>query len=94
MLANINSLKMHTNFMSNSAKNIANINSQGYTSISTPLQNTGSNSIEEISHSSKFPTDLAFESTNQILIEEGIKANVSAIKTEDTMLGTIMDLKA
>ena len=94
MLANINSLKAHTNFMVNSAENIANVNTKGYASISTTLQNTDSNAILAISQTSNSPTDLALEFTNQILIEEGIKANVSAIKTEDTMLGTLMDLKA
>ena len=94
MLANTNSLRAHTNFMANSAENIANINTKGYASISTTLQNTGSNDISAISQTSNSPTDPALEFTNQILIEEGIKANVSAIKTEDAILGTLMDLKA
>lgn len=39
-------------------------------------------------------TDLAKEMTNQITFSNATKADVTAIRTEDEMLGTLLDLKA
>jgi len=39
-------------------------------------------------------TDLAKEMTDQITFSNTTKADVTAIRTEDEMLGTLLDLKA
>lgn len=39
-------------------------------------------------------TDLAKEMTNQIVAEDVAAVNVSAIKTQDEMLGSLLDIKA
>jgi len=44
--------------------------------------------------SKRSQTDLAKELTEQIVVEDVTASNVAAIKTQDDMLGTLLDLKA
>ena len=39
-------------------------------------------------------TDLAKEMTNQIVAQDVTSVNVSAIKTQDEMMGSLLDIKA
>jgi len=39
-------------------------------------------------------TDLAKEITNQIIAKDGVSVNANAIKTQNEMMGSLLDLKA
>ncbi|NPA65550.1 MAG: hypothetical protein GXO11_01575 [Epsilonproteobacteria bacterium] len=44
--------------------------------------------------SPKSQTDLAKELPDQIIVEAGVAVNVTTIRTQDEMLGTLLDLKS
>jgi len=96
---NISSIQAHQTMMSNNANNIANVNSDGFRPTDTRMSDTG-NSVKANSRqaddngSLKSQTDLAKEIPDQIIAQEATALNVSAIKTQDDMLGTLLDLKA
>lgn len=62
------------------------------------MLNTSADNVAKISVSNSAVensnTDLAKEMTNQIVAVDGAKADASAIKTQDSMMGTLLDIKA
>jgi flagellar hook protein FlgE len=85
--------------MNNNANNIANVNTDGFIPQNTTIKESGKGSTEAISsrasdtQSEKSQTDLTKEITDQLSIENTTKANVQAIRTQDEMLGSLLDIK-
>ena len=97
--SNISSIKAHQTMMNTSGNNVANVNSDGYvprdTMISGAEDSVTANIREGSDSGSKMSqTDLAKELTSQIVAEDTVAVNVSAIKTQDEMLGSLLDIKA
>ncbi len=96
---NISSISSHQTMMNVNGNNIANVNTDGYIPKDTKMTNTG-NSVEahvrknDDNSSTRSQTDLAKELTEQIIVEDVTASNVAAIRTQDDMLGTLLDLKA
>jgi flagellar hook protein FlgE len=86
--------------MNNSANNIANANTDGFIPQNTVIKESGKDSTEAITSraadnkSEKSQTNLTKEITDQISIEKVTQANVTAIRTQDDMLGSLLDIKA
>jgi flagellar hook protein FlgE len=86
--------------MNNSASNVANANSDGYLPRNTTIsetQNGGTkaNTTMAADNSSKqSQTNLTKEITDQMTIEKTTEANVQAIRTQNDMLGSLLDIKA
>jgi len=57
------------------------------------MMNTSSNNIANAG-SYKNQTDLNKEIPNQIVAQDVLGVNVASIKTQDQMLGTLLDMKA
>lgn len=86
--------------MNNNAGNVANVNTDRYVPQDTVVReadNKGSTTAVTTratdNGSEKSQTNLAKEITDQITIENVSAANVQAIKTQDRMLGSLLDLK-
>jgi flagellar hook protein FlgE len=98
--ANLNSIQAHQTWMDNNANNVANVNTDGFVPTTTTITNPAQNSVVAQSTtatdtgSSKSQTDLAKELPDQINIEAATSVNVTTIKTQDEMLGTLLDLKS
>ena len=97
--SNINSLLVNQTSLNVNANNIANVNTDGFKSVqsSTVSNENGilENSLSQSDLSSeRSQTDLAKEIPQQISIEAIEEANIEAIRTQDQMLGTLIDLKA
>ena len=98
--ANLNSIQAHQTWMNNNANNIANVNTDGFiptdTTISNPSKNTltAQSSLASDNGSSKSQTNLAKELPDQINIQAATSVNVTTIKTQDEMLGTLLDIKS
>lgn len=96
---NISSIQAHQNMMNVSANNVANVNSDGFVPSNAKVIG-GDNSIKtnvskaDDNGSKISQTDLAKEIPDQIVAKEATAVNVTAIKTQDEMLGSLLDIKA
>ena len=96
---NISSLQANQTFLNTGAGNIANVNSDGFIPKDTRINNqTGTpqatTRMASDNGSIHSQTDLAKEIPDQITSGGVAKVNASAIKTQDEMLGTLLDIKA
>ncbi|WP_457596866.1 flagellar basal body rod C-terminal domain-containing protein [Hydrogenimonas sp.] len=89
MTGNINAMGAHTAWMNRNVHNIANVNTQNFDAGHTVID-AGPRAVTA---STGRPTDLAKELPDQIVVEKGFSAQVSAVKTQDDMLGTLLDMK-
>lgn len=97
--SNISSINSHQTMMNTSANNVANVNTDSFrpsdTSISSNSNSTSANTrLSDNTGSQTSQTDIAKELTDQIVTEDAVAVNVSAIKTQDEMLGSLLDIKA
>ena len=92
MQVNANSMIAHQDWMNNNANNIANVNTDGFNSTATTLQNPNDGNVQAVSSKTDGSTDLSREITEQIPIEKGFAANAQAVKTYDEMIGSLIDL--
>jgi flagellar hook protein FlgE len=96
---NVSSISAHQTMMNNSAQNVANVNTDGYIPKNTIINNNGSSVSANTRESTdtnyaKSQTNLTKEMTDQISIEKTTALNVTAIKTQDEMIGSVLDMKA
>ncbi|QCI28311.1 flagellar basal body rod C-terminal domain-containing protein [Caminibacter pacificus] len=87
---NVNSLIAHQTLMDINANNVANVNTENFNATDAKIVDK----LEISSRDTQKPTDLTKELTDQIVIEEGFKAQIPAIKTQDEMTKTLLDIKA
>ena len=99
--SNVSSILSHQTYMNNDAGNVANVNTDRYVPNDTVIKeadNQGSTkavtSKADDVGSEKSQTNLTKEITDQITIENVTAANVEAIRTQDKMMGSLLDLKA
>lgn len=96
---NISSIGAHQSMLNTSANNVANVNTDGFipkdTKISSAEDSVLVNTrVASDTGSTKSQTDLVKEIPNQVISQGGVAVNVSAIKTQDEMFGTLLDIKA
>ena len=96
---NVSSVQAHQTMLNTSANNIANVNSDGFRPSDTRISDnsksvSASNTVADDNGSTKSQTDLAKEIPDQMVAQDATAANVSAIKTQDEMFGTLLDIKA
>jgi flagellar hook protein FlgE len=98
--SNVSSIQANQVFLNNNANNIANVNTDRFVPADTQLSDTAQGSVTVNTRlatdngSTKSQTNLTKEIPDQITALESVKANVSAIKTQDEMFGTLLDIKA
>ena len=96
---NVSSIQSHQKMMDVNANNIANVNTDGFIPKSTTISNTANSVTANIKSvddngSQKSQTNLAKDLTQQIVVEDVTALNITAIKTQDNMMGTLLDIKA
>ena len=95
---NIASIGAHQTMLNTSANNVVNLNTDGFIPKDTKITNTG-NSVRATTRESddnnslKSQTNLSKEIPKQIIIQNAVEANVNVIKTQDEMIGTLLDIK-
>lgn len=92
MQVNANSMMAHSNWMASNSNNVANVNTQSYNATSTTIQSPTESSVQANFSQTNQGTDLSREMTEQIPIQRGFEANAAAIKTQDQMIGSLIDL--
>ncbi len=93
MQINSTAMSAMSNWMNNSAQNVANVNTDNYNATQTTITNQNDTIVAQSSKSTN-GTDLTTEFTDQIAIDKSFKANVETIKTQNEMLGSLLDMKA
>ncbi len=85
--------------MNTSANNVANVNSDGFVPRDTRVLG-GENSVTantrmaDNNGSAKSQTDLAKEIPDQMVAQNATALNVTAIRAQDEMFGSLLDIKA
>jgi hypothetical protein len=85
--------------MNNNAGNVANVNTDKYIPRDTTITETqngstkANTSLATDNGSKQSQTDVSKELTDQITIENTTKANVQSIRTQNEMLGSLLDIK-
>ena len=97
--SNLSSINAHQTMLNNSAHNVANINTDKFIPSDTKINNNGNSVIANTrkaddTGSSKSQTDFIKEIPDQIVSLRATEANVSAIRTNDEVLGSLLDMKA
>ena len=90
MTINSTSMQSHQLLMDINANNIANVNTEDFTAKDGRI----GNNLEVTSIDTNQPVDLTKEITDQIVIQDGFEAQAPVIKTEDEMMGTLLNIKA
>ena len=97
--SNVSSIGSHQTMMNTNANNVANVNTDGFIPKDTRMYDSGSSvkantRLADDNGSKRSQTDVAKELTDQIVVEDSTAVNVVAIKTQNEMLGTLLDIKA
>ena len=95
--ANVSSLMAHQGFANANANNIANVNTDGFIPTQTNLSdNSGSVSANfqkaDDNGLSISQTDLNKEIPDQLIVQNGHEVQATAIKTQDEMIGSLLDI--
>ena len=96
----LSGLSAYSAKINSNANNIANVNTDGFIPQNTVIKEAGKDSTQAVTSqaddnkSEKSQTNLTKEITDQISIEKVTEANVSAIRTQNEMLGSLLDIKA
>jgi len=93
MQINSTAMMAMSNWMNNSANNVANVNTEKFNATQTTITDQNSAIVAQSSKTTQ-GTDLATEFTDQISIDKSMKANMTTIKTEDEMIGSLLNMKA
>lgn len=96
---NISSIQAHQTMMNANANNVANVNTDGFIPSDVRMSDDGGSVTPNIrmaddTGSTKSQTDLAKELPDQIIAQDATAVNVVAIKAQDDMLGSLIDIKA
>ena len=96
---NVSSIQAHSTMLNTTGNNIANVNTDGFVPSDTRMSETGSsvtayNTKVDDNGSRTSQTDLAKEIPDEIIAQNATGVNVAAIKTQDQMFGTLLDIKA
>jgi len=86
---NISSLNAHQTLMDINANNVANINTKNFKPDEAYIGENLS-----VNEKKGDRLELSKEIINQIVIEDGFKAQIPAIKTQNEMTKTLLDIKA
>ena len=97
--SNTSSLQAHQKLMNTNANNIANVKTDGFIPSDTRISNNNSsikaNNVKADDNGlQRSQTDLTKEIPDQIIAEKGTAVNITAIKTQDEMIGSLLDMKA
>lgn len=98
--SNVSSILSNQTYMNNNAHNVANVNTDRFIPQNTTISETqdgstkANTSLASDNGSERSQTNLTREITDQIVIENVNAANVQAIRTQNDMMGSLLDIKA
>lgn len=95
--ANVSSLISHQGFANANANNVANVNTDGFVPTRTTLSDASGGvqaNFQSADNNGTIlsQTDLNKELTDQVLVQNGHEVQGTAIRTQDEMLGSLLDI--
>ncbi len=95
---NISSIQAHQTMLNVNANNIANVNTNTFIPSDTKISNKSTSISADIrpaddNRSDKSQTDLSKELSDQTIAQSAVAVNISAIRTQEEMMGTLLDMK-
>ena len=95
--ANVSSLIAHQGFANANANNVANVNTDGFVPTQTNLSNSSGSvnaNFQKADDDGSIPsqTDLSKEIPDQLIVQNGHAVQATAIKTQDQMIGSLLDI--
>lgn len=91
----VSALSAYTTRLNVTANNVANMNTEGFRpSEATTSESANGGVSATIRHLEIPEVDITKEMVDLIITEIGFKANLKAIRTEDDLAGSILDIKA
>ena len=96
---NVSSIQAHQTMLNVNANNVANVNTDGFRPSDTRMSDDTNSVSADVrltddNGSTTSQTDLSKEIPDQIIAQDATAVNVTAIRTQDEMLGTLLDMKA
>lgn len=97
--SNVSSIASHQTWMNNSAHNVANVNTDKFVPQDTLISETENGgtktdtSMSSSNGSERSQTELSKELTDQMIIEKATQTNIQTIRTQDEMLGSLLDMR-
>ncbi len=98
--SNLSSIVANQSYMNASAANVSNVSSDGFAPLQTTLHEGSSGGVratfsqQSMDASARSQTNLAAEFTDQVAIETAVSSNVTTVKTQEKMFGSLLDIKA
>ena len=94
MMTSVSSINAHQAWLDNSAANVAGTNNQNPINRESTITSGSTNAPQTVTSVSEKPVEIAKEMTDQIMIPQAAEANADAIRTQDEMTGTLLNLLA
>ena len=94
MMTSVSSINAHQAWLDNSAANVAGVNNQNPLKRESTIASDGANTPQTVTNVSEKPVEIAKEMTDQIMIPQAAEANADAIRTQDEMTGTLLNILA
>ncbi|MBD3798322.1 hypothetical protein [Sulfuricurvum sp.] len=97
--SNVSSLVSNQTYMNNNAHNVANMNTDHFTPHNTTISEIqngatkANTTIVSSNGSEKSQTNLSKELSDQVTIEGVAQLNTQTIRTQDEMMGSLLDIR-
>jgi flagellar hook protein FlgE len=99
--SSVSSMNANSGWMNNTAHNVANVNTKKFAPIDSVISEgskenpvLSSTMMKNNQVDGESATDITKEMTDMISSSKGFAVNVPVIKTQDEMLGTLLNMKA
>lgn len=94
MINNVSSINAYNSWLDNSASNVAHATKGGEKSLQSTIVSAQNNSPKLSTTLENRAVELQKEMTDQVMIPKGAEANAAAIRTQDQMNGSLLNLLA
>ena len=100
IVTNISSMQANQVMLNTNANNVANVNTDGFKPTDVKISNPSDGTLKanlrvtDDTGLKKSQTDLSKEMSDQIVGENVAAVNTTVIQTQDTMIGSLLDIKA
>ena len=93
MQINRDSMMAHSDWLNSTSNNIANSTNRGYNASRTVIEGGENSKITAFSSNIGDSVELSKEIGDMVMSEKGFNTQIATIKTEENMIGTLLNIK-